>query len=100
MRRTAPMTSPPPRSRASSSEADAPRVRAFHEALAAFPAALFQFDPRMRDGWYTDRYFVRTARTIAYTGRDPIVCMQVFAKQHGVLAGIYESIRMLQTQLG
>ena len=24
-----------------------------------------QFDPRMRDGWYSDRYFVRTARTLA-----------------------------------
>jgi nicotinate phosphoribosyltransferase len=53
----------------------------------------------MRDGWYTDRYFVRTAQTIAMTGHDPVVCMQVFAKQHGIVAGIYESIRMLQTQL-
>ncbi len=82
----------PPRERAE-------RVRVLHETLRLFPAALFQFDPRMRDGWYTDRYFVRTARTIAHAGRDPVVCMQVFAKQHGVLAGAYEAIRMLQTQL-
>lgn len=75
------------------------RQRALHAALVAFPPALFQFDPRMRDGWYADRYFVRTARTIAHSGRDPVVCMQVFAKQQGVLAGAYEAIRMLQTQL-
>jgi nicotinate phosphoribosyltransferase len=74
-------------------------VRAFHEALAGFPASLFQFDPRMREGWYTDRYFVRTARTVAITGRDPLVCVQVFAKQSGIVAGMYEAIRMLQTQL-
>lgn len=75
------------------------RAHALHEALVAFPASLFQFDHRMAEGWYTDRYFVRTARTIAHTGRDPVVCMQVFAKRHGVLAGAYEAIRMLQTQL-
>lgn len=75
------------------------RQHALHTALVSFPAALFQFDPRMRDGWYADRYFVRTARTIADDGRDPMVCMQVFAKQHGVLAGAYEAIRILQTQL-
>jgi nicotinate phosphoribosyltransferase len=75
------------------------RRLAFHRELARFPAALFQFDPRMRDGWYSDRYFVRTARTIAMSGADPVVCMQVFAKKHGVIAGVYEVIRMLQTQL-
>jgi nicotinate phosphoribosyltransferase len=84
---------------APSTGAHDPRVHAFHEALASFPATLFQFDPRMQDGWYTDRYFVRTARTIALMGRDPVVTMQVFAKQAGVIAGVYEAIRMLQTQL-
>ena len=73
-------------------ETDSGRQRALHAQLITFPAALFQFDPRMRDGWYADRYFVRTARTIAHDGRDPVVCMQVFAKQHGVLAGAYEAI--------
>ncbi|MEP7346423.1 MAG: hypothetical protein ABI877_14225, partial [Gemmatimonadaceae bacterium] len=76
------------------------RRQALHAQLVAFPPSLFQFDARMREGWYSDRYFVRTARTIAHDGRDPLVCMQVFAKQHGVLAGAYETIRMLQTQLG
>ena len=81
---------------------DAPaaeRHRALHEALRAFPAALFQFDPRMRTGWYADRYFVRTANTVAFDGRDPVVRMQVFAKKRGIVAGVFEVIRMLQTQL-
>ncbi|MCC6929982.1 MAG: hypothetical protein IT359_13450 [Gemmatimonadaceae bacterium] len=80
---------------------DSPDARrcVLHEALRAFPASLFQFDPRMKDGWYTDRYFKRTANTIAFDGRDPVVQVQVFAKQHGIIAGVYEVIRMLQTQL-
>lgn len=82
-----------------SSSGAADRKVAFHRELARFPASLFQFDPRMREGWYSDRYFLRTARTIASSGKDPVVCMQVFAKKHGVIAGVYEVIRMLQTQL-
>ena len=75
------------------------RQRALLEALRAFPASLFQFDPRMREGWYSDRYFVRTRNTIAFDQRDPVVQVQVFAKQQGIIAGVYEVIRMLQTQL-
>ena len=78
----------------------AARARVLHETLATqFPASLFQFDGRMADGYYSDRYFVLTAKTIAHAGLDPIVTMQVFAKQKGILAGIYEALRMLQTQL-
>jgi hypothetical protein len=99
MLRTVSMTSPPPRSGAPASEVCDPRVRAFHEALAAFPATLLQFDARMGEGWYADRYFVRTAGTLALAGRDPVVSMQIFAKQYGVIAGVYETIRMLETQL-
>jgi nicotinate phosphoribosyltransferase len=53
----------------------------------------------MAEGWYTDRYFIRTARTLAHAERDPVVTMQVFAKQPGVVAGVYEAVRMLETQL-
>jgi nicotinate phosphoribosyltransferase len=67
--------------------------------LARFPAELFQFDPRMAEGWLSDRYFVRAAATAEHEGRDPEVTLQVFAKQTGVVAGIYEVVRMLQTQL-
>lgn len=66
--------------------------------LHRFPAALFQFDPRIRDGWLSDRYFVRTLNTLEHAGRDPHVTLQLFAKQAGVLAGVYEAIRMIETQ--
>ena len=75
------------------------RTAEFHARLADFPASLFQFDPRMRDGWYSDRYFVRTARTLAHAGCNPVVTMQLFAKERGVLAGAFEAVRLLETQL-
>lgn len=75
------------------------RTERLHRQLVRFPAALFQFDPRIREGWLTDRYFVRTSHTLAHAGRDPRVTMQLFAKKHGVVAGLYECVRMLQTQL-
>ena len=68
-------------------------------ALARFPAALFAFDPRIHSGWLSDRYFVRTAATLAHAGRDPVVTMQLFAKHHGVAAGLYEGVRLIETQL-
>lgn len=75
------------------------RAEALHAGLARFPAELFQFDPRIRTGWLSDRYFLRTAATLRHAGRDPVATMQVFAKQCGVLAGIYEAVRLFQTQL-
>ena len=83
------------------SETASPEARheTFHRNLAAMPASVFQFDARMREGWYADRYFVRTAAALAHAGRDPIVRMQVFAKKAGVVAGVYEVVRMLQTQI-
>lgn len=76
------------------------RDAALHEGLARFPASVFQFDPRMGSGWLSDRYFVRTSATLRHAGLDPNVTLQVFAKKGGVLAGVYEGIRLLQTQLG
>jgi nicotinate phosphoribosyltransferase len=75
------------------------RAATLHDGLRRFPAELFQFDPRICAGWLSDRYFVRTANTLRHAGRDPVVTMQVFAKRRGVLAGVYEAIRLLQTQL-
>ena len=75
------------------------RRQALHEGLRRFPCELFQFDPRIRTGWLSDRYFVRTASTLRHAGHDPVVTMQVFAKRRGVLAGMYEAVRLLQSQL-
>ncbi|HZS60258.1 MAG TPA: hypothetical protein VFA43_13365 [Gemmatimonadaceae bacterium] len=75
------------------------RTDQLHRALTRFPATVFQFDPRMGEGWYADRYFVRSRNALRHAKRDPIVTMQVFAKEHGVVAGAFEVIRMLETQL-
>src|SRR5688500_11541524 len=75
------------------------RARQLHEGLARFPAELFQFDSRIRTGWLSDRYFLRTAATLRHAARDPVATLQVFAKQRGVLAGIHEAVRLFQTQL-
>jgi nicotinate phosphoribosyltransferase len=77
----------------------AARAQHLHGGLARFPAELFQFDARIRTGWLSDRYFLRTAATLEHDGRDPVVTMQIFAKQQGVLAGVYEAVRLFQTQL-
>jgi nicotinate phosphoribosyltransferase len=77
----------------------AARQAYLRETLARFPASLFHFDPRLASGWYADRYFPRTVGAVALDGRDPIVTMQVFAKERGVLAGAYEVLRLLETQL-
>ncbi|HEX6750797.1 MAG TPA: hypothetical protein VF092_26155 [Longimicrobium sp.] len=77
----------------------AERREHLHEGLGRFTAELFQFDPRIRTGWLSDRYFVRTANTLRHAEKDPVVTMQIFAKQAGVLAGVYEAVRLFQTQL-
>lgn len=70
-----------------------------HRDLTRFPAELFQFDPRIREGWLSDRYFVRTAATLQHDDRDPVVDMQFFPRRSGTVAGLYECVRMIQTQL-
>jgi nicotinate phosphoribosyltransferase len=54
---------------------------------------------RMRAGYYSDKYFVRTRDVLLTSGRDPIVVMQVFQKQTAWLGGIDEAIAILRTCL-
>ena len=51
---------------------------------------------RIREGYYSDKYFVRTRDVLAATGRNPIVTMQVFQKQHAWLGGVDEAIAVLK----
>jgi nicotinate phosphoribosyltransferase len=51
---------------------------------------------RIRDGYYSDKYFVRTRDVLAQTGRNPAVTMQVFQKQHAYLGGVDEAIGILK----
>lgn len=75
------------------------RENELEEALREFPGELFQFDERIGEGWFSDRYFVRAIHTLELAGKDPVVTMQVFAKKKGVLAGVFEALQMLRTQL-
>jgi len=78
---------------------DSDRHLLLHRDLTRFPAELFQFDPRIRDGWLSDRYFLRAAATLKHAGRNPSVTLQVFPRRGGMVAGLYECVRMLQTQI-
>ena len=54
---------------------------------------------RIRDGYYSDKYFVRTRDVLAATSRHPRVTMQVFQKQQAWLGGVDEAIAILKTCL-
>ena len=54
---------------------------------------------RMRAGYYSDKYFVRTRDVLAATGRNPQVTLQVFQKQAACLGGVDEAIAILRTCL-
>jgi nicotinate phosphoribosyltransferase len=51
---------------------------------------------RIRDGYYSDKYFVRTRDVLAATGRNPRVTVQVFQKQTAWLGGVDEAIGILR----
>jgi nicotinate phosphoribosyltransferase len=54
---------------------------------------------RMREGYYSDKYFVRTREVLAASDRNPRVTMQVFQKQQACLGGVDEAIAILKTCL-
>ena len=54
---------------------------------------------RMREGYYSDKYFVRTRDVLMRSGREPVVLMQVFQKQTAWLGGMDEAIAILRTCL-
>jgi nicotinate phosphoribosyltransferase len=54
---------------------------------------------RMRAGYYSDKYFVRTREVLAGAGRNPVVAVQVFQKQPAWLGGVDEAIAILKSCL-
>lgn len=50
----------------------------------------------MRDGYYSDKYFVRAREILRAEGYRPRVTMQVFGKAHAFLGGIDEAIAILR----
>lgn len=57
---------------------------------------MIEFDKKIRSGWYTDKYFVRTLDILRKDGRNPNVIMQIFAKKRGVFCGGIESARIIK----
>ncbi len=51
---------------------------------------------RMRAGYYSDKYFVRTREILLANGNRPRVTMQVFGKAPAYLGGIDEAIAILK----
>lgn len=51
---------------------------------------------RIRDGYYSDAYFVSTKRLLEDDGRRPHVLLQVFQKRDSLLGGIDEAIAILK----
>ena len=58
---------------------------------------IFQFPvAKMRDGYYSDKYFVRARDVLAHHRRNPTVTMQVFQKRDAFVAGTDEAVAMLK----
>ncbi|MGA2383966.1 MAG: nicotinate phosphoribosyltransferase [Gemmatimonadales bacterium] len=51
---------------------------------------------KMRAGYYSDKYFVRTRDILLANGARPHVTMQVFGKTHAFVGGIDEAIAILK----
>lgn len=60
------------------------------------PALFALHEARIRDGEYSDRYFVRAAQVLAAEGRDPVVTVQFFQKGEAVLCGMDEALALLR----
>ena len=54
---------------------------------------------RIREGYYSDKYFVRTRDVLAADARNPHVAMQVFQKHAARLGGMDEALAILRTCL-
>ena len=61
------------------------------------PADTFRLPvDRIREGYYSDAYFVSTKRLLEEHGRHPRALMQVFQKRQSILGGIDEAIAILR----
>src|SRR5438270_2667030 len=67
-----------------------PRKARLHPSIFHLPVE------RMREGYYSDKYFVRTRELLLKDSHRPCVTMQVFGKAHAFLGGIDEAIAILK----
>lgn len=57
----------------------------------------FKFDERVKEGWFSAVYFLKTREIVKEFKPNNIVTMQFFQKDHAVLCGTDEVIALLQT---
>lgn len=57
----------------------------------------FKFDERIKDGWFSAVYFLKTKEIVNKYKKDNIVTMQFFQKDHAVLCGTDEVIALIKT---
>jgi nicotinate phosphoribosyltransferase len=57
----------------------------------------FKFDERIKEGWFSAVYFLKTREIIKDFKPDNIVTMQFFQKEHAVLCGTDEVIALIKT---
>jgi nicotinate phosphoribosyltransferase len=71
------------------------------QTQARLDPAIFRLPvDRIRQGYYSDAYFVYTKETLEQEGHQPHVTMQVFQKRESVLGGIDEAIAILKLCAG
>ncbi|MGD6833404.1 nicotinate phosphoribosyltransferase [Sutcliffiella halmapala] len=57
----------------------------------------FKFDERVKEGWFSAVYFLKTREIVREYKPDNIVTMQFFQKEHAVLCGTDEVIALIKT---
>lgn len=57
----------------------------------------FKFDERVREGWFSAVYFLKTREIVEKYKPDNIVTMQFFQKEHAILCGTDEVIALVKT---
>ncbi|MFY4774548.1 nicotinate phosphoribosyltransferase [Metabacillus sp. RGM 3146] len=57
----------------------------------------FKFDERVKEGWFSAVYFLKTKEIVSAIRPENIVTMQFFQKEHAVLCGTDEVIALLKT---
>jgi len=67
-----------------------PRRRRLDPAIFHLPV------DKMREGYYSDKYFVRSREILLHDHHRPRVTMQVFGKTHAYLGGVDEAIAILK----
>ncbi len=57
----------------------------------------FKFDSRIKSGWYSAVYFLKTAKIVEKYAPNDVVTMQFFQRHDGILCGVDEAIALIHT---